>query len=152
MTASRYAAKLGRASWLSTCESFNVHTSLRRMWTVCNAMMGERKDCNMTPNLALGANKSVQEVIQAVRDVFFPQPVKRTDNRLYEPGQSVEADYKTDITAWELEAGIERGNERRAAGLDRINNAMLKNLNDGSKKKLLEQINRIWRTGRIPDE
>lgn len=29
---------------------------------------------------------------------------------------------------------------------------MLKNLDNGSKDKLLKQIKRIWRTGRIPDE
>lgn len=92
---------------IRTCESFNEHTCLRRMWTVCSAMMGKQKDGNTALSLALGTNTSAQEGIEAVGDVFFPQPAKRTDHRVYEPEQSAEADYETDFTTCELEAAIE---------------------------------------------
>lgn len=45
---------------------------------------------------------------------------------------------------WEMEAAIERGNERSAAGPDGITNSMLKNLPEVVKRNLLKSINDAW--------
>lgn len=58
------AAKLSGTHWLCMCDWFNEHTALKRMWTVYNAMLGKRKEGNTSSNIALGANKKVEEILE----------------------------------------------------------------------------------------
>ncbi|KAG0411802.1 hypothetical protein HPB47_011058 [Ixodes persulcatus] len=72
--AQRHANNLCRDDWTRLCEGFNERTSLRRMWAVCNTMLGKSKGGNTAPNLALAENKEVKQILDEIGDVFFPQP------------------------------------------------------------------------------
>lgn len=149
--AQRHANRLCRDDWIKLCEEFNERTSLRRMWAVSNAMLGKSKGGNTAPNLALAQGKEVKQILDEIGDVFFPQPTTSPDPKIYEPEESTDEEYEVDFTPWEMEAAIEKGNERSAAGPDGVTNSMLKNLPEAAKRNLLKLINNAWNEGNIPD-
>ncbi|XP_042142358.1 uncharacterized protein LOC121833283 [Ixodes scapularis] len=150
--AQRHASRLCRDDWIKSCEEFNERTSLRRMWAVCNAMLGKSKGGNTAPNMALAQGKEITQILDEIGDVFFPQPATSPDPKIYEPEESKAEEYEADFTMWEMEAAIDRGNERSAAGPDGITNSMLKNLPEVVKHNLLKSINNAWHEGNIPEK
>ncbi|KAM7287414.1 uncharacterized protein ISCGN_031105 [Ixodes scapularis] len=54
------------------------------------------------------------------------------------------------FTRGELESALQRGKTHTAPGPDKITMTMLRNLPDLTKSELLEWINEIWETGKLP--
>lgn len=151
--AQSYANKLCIDNWNDLCESFNEHTSITRMWSICNSMLGKKKEWGITSNIALRSNKTLEEVLEETGPLFFPQPATKPNAIIYTP--TVVEDqhhYNCDFTVWELEAAIANGRTRSAPGPDQITNSMLKNLPECARAALLEQINIIWKLGEMPED
>ncbi|KAG0415462.1 hypothetical protein HPB47_007356 [Ixodes persulcatus] len=77
-----------------------------------SAMLGKNKGGSTAPNMALPLGKEITQILDEIGDVFFPQPATDPDPKIYEPEESKTEWYKADFAMWEMEATIERGNER----------------------------------------
>lgn len=151
--ARRYAKQLARSRWFEYCETFDQHTSTRKLWQTHRTMSGKHKTQNSALNIQMALDLTPEEFEVAAAEAFFPQPAVPADPRTYEPRKPAsDLGAEAPFTLQELTLALDAANVRSAPGGDGITWQMLLNLDEPEKLLLLDELNEIWRTGSIPAE
>ncbi|KAG0432923.1 hypothetical protein HPB47_020385 [Ixodes persulcatus] len=120
-----HARNLSTENWFALCESFNEHTSLSKAWAVCNAMFGKKKTTHTIQNMALGLDKTIEEIAEEIGPIYFPQPTVTPEAEVYEREEVDPTDpINADFTEWEMEAAITKGRTKSTPGPDLVSGSM----------------------------
>ncbi|KAM7303153.1 uncharacterized protein ISCGN_018661 [Ixodes scapularis] len=153
--AKHYAKQLGTNRWIGFRSSLTEKTSVKPLWAVSRAMLGKKKSKKGTSILALKKNKTEEQLADMAGDLFFPQPPCKDDQGLGNP-------YNIEVLApdegmdrpfalGELQWALHKGKSCSAPGSDKVTMTMLENLPENTKLQLLNWINLIWITGKLPE-
>ncbi|KAH9375470.1 hypothetical protein HPB48_008509 [Haemaphysalis longicornis] len=86
-------------------------------------------------------------------NIFFPQTsAPNADTYDMDTGPPDAEAMNSPFTMNELERAIQRANVRSAAGSDGVSVAHVKNIPTPCKAALLQAFNRLWMSGKLPDE
>lgn len=152
--ASKYAKQLGLQRWLEYCETFDRHTNMGDVWRTFDSMYGKKKGISPVPVIALLSNEKIEDILNKLGEVFFPQPQKKPDPGIYQRQHTGPSQNPEDLpfTEWELDAAIKQCRTKSAPGPDGVTVPMLRNAPDPTRKAMLAWFNRIWDSGVLPDE
>ncbi|KAG0411912.1 hypothetical protein HPB47_010938 [Ixodes persulcatus] len=149
--AKKYCQVLSQDQWHDLCNQFNGRMHLSTVWNFFRSWQGKSKRRTAALTVALRQNKSDTEFAQEAADFFFPQSPS-PDTTCYSPDVSVDGAHTSDapFTLAEMQDALDPSNMRSAPGPDGVTHAELRNLPTEYKLKILEWINEVWETGRLP--
>ncbi|KAG0426577.1 hypothetical protein HPB47_026325 [Ixodes persulcatus] len=149
--AKKYCQALPQDRWHELCNQFNGRMHLSTVGNFFRRWRGKSKRRTAAQTVALRQSKSDTEFAQEAASFVFPQ-FPSPDTTCYSPKVSVDGAHTSDapFTLAELQDAVDHSNMRSAPGPDGVTHTELRSLPTEYKLKILEWMNEVWETGRLP--
>ena len=148
--------------WIETCKDLDLRQSGTKVWSLVSNLSGERRKTNPKPIHLSGESISEDQKKAEHFNRYFAS-VNRAD-RLTEEDRSLLAElrqkeksprvnnslFEEDFTMMELGQALGKLKLKKAPGLDKVHNEMLRELGPIGKEVLLRLINKTWKTSKVP--
>lgn len=148
-----YSRSLNTERWREHCHSFNGKSGATALWGTLRAMLGKKKSRHAGTNIALRMGIEEDILAEQAASLFFPQQGRKdksTRRSFAAQGDVPERD--DDFTEQELSAALHAAKSKTSPGDDGVTVGMLRNLPEDGRKMLLDKINKVWRSGELPQE
>ncbi|XP_037579724.1 uncharacterized protein LOC119462449 [Dermacentor silvarum] len=146
-----YALTLTKQNWSSICEQMDHKIGSARTWHLLRHLLDPDKSKlearEQLQKLVYKYEGTTDELIAEVRDRYLSCV---GSGSLPEYSGLGNPDLDSPITVGEVRADINRLRTKTAAGPDRINNKMLRNLDDVSVRNLTAYMQDCWDRGQLP--
>lgn len=150
-----YAQQLATQNWLRLCDSFNGHLHTARVWQILRSLLGQTKPRQSLKRMQLATGKSAEEIATELQQLLYPQDPHQErlpDYPHTSPNEKEEEGINSPFTMTELKNALSSFKRNTTPGKDGISYPLLRNLPNSYLELLLEHINEIWKTGKIPQE
>ncbi|XP_072143055.1 uncharacterized protein [Dermacentor andersoni] len=146
-----HASQLAHQHWGQLCDRMSGNLGLRDTWTFLRCLLepgGTKAAQRKNVNRILHKLPLQDDVLLDALKTHYLTTTPPTPLPTYTGGPNPTLD--EDISKWEVKAAIQKLRTTSAPGPDKINNKMLRNLDERSMQAITDLFNRYWQDGALP--
>lgn len=140
----KYCKKSKRRAWQSFCNSLNRHVKIKEVWNSIKRL----KNRKTSPSFPIEEGQWSEDLFNSLCPPYVSQDVPILPPVSQEEEQN---EMSKIFSIQELNRSI-KSNTNTAPGMDNIHYPMIHNLPNVARQYLLDVLNNIWITGKIPEE